>query len=300
MQTIFLTGASGFIGGSVAVQLINAGYAVRGLVRDRAKAVLVAQAGMVPVLGDLDDTELLSREAGEADGVFSAADSDHVASLKALLAGLAGSGKPLIHISGSSVIADDARGTTASATIFDEDTPLIIHPFKQPRRDIDLMVLDGSASAVRSVVICPSMIYGTGYGLNKESIQIPFLVQVAKAEGKVVVVGEGVNRWSHVHIDDLCTLILLALQSAPPGSFYFAEHGEASYEAIGTAISTRLGLDTVGSIPAHVAAEKWGAARAYFSFGGNSRVHAKRARAELGWRPAHGSLISWIELDMPV
>ena len=42
MQTIFLTGASGFIGGSVAVQLINAGYAVRGLVRDRAKAVLVA------------------------------------------------------------------------------------------------------------------------------------------------------------------------------------------------------------------------------------------------------------------
>eukprot|EP01036_Dinobryon_divergens_P038120 gene38120-49985_t len=170
---------------------------------------------------------------------------------------------------------------------------------QQPRRDIDLMVLDGSASAVRSVVICPSMIYGTGYGLNKESIQIPFLVQVAKAEGKVVVVGEGVNRWSHVHIDDLCALILLALQSAPPGSFYFAEHGEASYEAIGTAISARLGLDTVGSIPAHVAAEKWGAARAYFSFGGNSRVHAKRARAELGWRPAHGSLISWIELDMP-
>lgn len=187
MRSASLGGISPTRGGSVAVRLINAGYAVRGLVRDLAKAALVAQAGMVPVLRDLDDTELLRREAGQADAVFSAADSDHVASLKALPAGLAGSGKPLIHISGSSVIADDARGLTASTTVFDEDRPLIIHPLKQPRRDIDLMVLNGSASAIRSVVICPSMIYGTGHGLNKESIQIPFLVQVARAEGQVVV-----------------------------------------------------------------------------------------------------------------
>jgi hypothetical protein len=29
-------------------------------------------------------------------------------------------------------------------------------------------------------------------------------------------------------------------------------------------------------------------------------VRGKRARAELGWAPKHGSLIEWIESEMPV
>jgi len=36
-MNIFLTGASGFIGSSVAARLIAAGHGVRGLLRDPAK-----------------------------------------------------------------------------------------------------------------------------------------------------------------------------------------------------------------------------------------------------------------------
>src|SRR5260221_8799232 len=107
---IFLTGAGGYIGGTVGMRLIEAGHRVRGLVRTSAKAGLLAKCGIEPIVGTLDDVGLLTREAHEADGVISAASADHASSVGALIAALDGSGKPLLHTSGSSVIADDARG----------------------------------------------------------------------------------------------------------------------------------------------------------------------------------------------
>ena len=60
---IFITGANGFIGGAVAATLIKQGHTVRGLVRDRAKADLVAAYGVDAVIGSLDDAALLQAEA---------------------------------------------------------------------------------------------------------------------------------------------------------------------------------------------------------------------------------------------
>lgn len=297
---IFLTGATGYIGGTVAIRLIEAGHSVRGLVRTSGKAELLARRGIEPVVGTLDDAGLLTREAREADGVINTADADHASSVRALISALTGSGKSLLHTSGSSVIGDDARGNRVAEAIFDEDTPFVVPSAKQDRRDIDLMVLRAAENGVRSAVICPTNIYGTGRGLNPHSVQIPFLANNARKHGFVQVVGRGVNRWSNVHIDDLADLYLLVLTKAPAGAFYFAENGEASFGEIGDAIAKRLGLGPVQSLPAESAAEKWGDSRAYYSFGSNSRVRAKRARRELGWTPRHTSVISWILSEMPV
>jgi nucleoside-diphosphate-sugar epimerase len=297
---IFLTGAAGYIGGSVAARLLEARHSVRGLVRTSEKAELLAKFGIEPVVGTLDDVGLLTREARKADGVVNTANADHLPSVRALITALDGSGKPLLHTSGSSVIGDDARGNRVAEAIFDEDTPFVVPPAKQHRRDIDLMLLRAAGSGVRSAVICPSNIYGTGRGANPHSVQIPFLADNARQQGFVQVIGQGVNRWSNVHIDDLADLYLLALAKAPAGAFYFAESGEASFGEIGGAIAARLGLGPVQSLPAEVAAEKWGESRAYYSFGSNSRVRARRARRELGWAPRHTSVISWILSEMPV
>jgi hypothetical protein len=67
---------------------------------------------------------------------------------------------------------------------------------------------------------------------------------------------------------------------------------------LGQAVSDRLKLGAVQSLDADVAAESWGAASAYFTFGGNSRVRAKRARIELGWQPSRPSALSWIEMEL--
>lgn len=295
---IFLTGAAGFVGGSVALRMIKAGYQVRGLVRSAEKADALRALGVDPVIGDLDDHDLLVTEARNSDGVINAASSDHPAAIDALIEGLKGSDKPLLHTSGSSVIGDDARGNEASSAIFNEQTPFVVDAAKQPRRDIDLKVLAAADLGIRSVVICPSNIYGVGTGLTNRSFQIPFLVDRAKEDGYVTVVGAGLNRWSNVHISDICEIYLLAFQKAPAGSFYFVEAGEASFGEIGEAIAERMGLAAV-KVPAEKAAESWGELHAFFTFGSNSRVRAERARRELQWSPQNDAMLEWIRTEMP-
>lgn len=300
IDTVFITGATGYIGGSIAEKLVKAGTRVRGLVRSKVNADMLSSHGIEPVIGDLNDTQLLIREAKQANAVINAASADHYESVKALIEGLAGSSKPLVHTSGSSIVGDDVRGSERSESIFDEDTPIVVQALKQPRRDIDLMVLGAAANDVRSIVICPSLIYGQGRGLNPKSVQIPFLTENAQQQGVVQIVGAGLNVWSNVHIDDVVDLYLTSLSKAPNGAFYFAANGEASFEQIGNALAKKLGLGKVESLNPEVAAQRWGVARAYYSFGSNSRVRSLRARQELGWMPRHSSVIDWILNEMPI
>ncbi|WP_307486032.1 NAD-dependent epimerase/dehydratase family protein [Pseudarthrobacter sulfonivorans] len=297
---VLVLGASGYIGGSVAVRLVEEGFSVTGLIRDETKGAQLKELGIEPLIGDLDDADLLKGEAQKADAIICAANADHRESVESILEAVKGTNKVIIHTSGSSLIGDDARGLKLSEKIYDEYTPMEIHEGKKARYAIDLMVLDAAKRGVRSAVICPSLVYGTSRGLNKRSIQVPFLVDQAKKNGVVKVVGSGVNRWSTVHITDLEELYLLALQSAPAGAFYFAENGESSYLEIGEAIALRLGLSGVSSWNADEAAEKWGQARAFFTFGSNSRVRSKRAKTQLNWSPKHDSVVKWILEDMPI
>ena len=91
---IFVTGASGYIGGSVAAALTGAGHEVLGLVRSQDRADQVRALGMQPILGSLDDAELLQATARQVDAVVNAANAEHAAAAAALLAAMAGSGKP--------------------------------------------------------------------------------------------------------------------------------------------------------------------------------------------------------------
>lgn len=297
-MSIFLTGANGYVGGTVALRLINAGYTIRGLVRDEEKARQVQALGIEPVIGNLDDLALLAKEARAADGVIHTADSDHLGAVQTFIQALAGSGKPFLHTSGSSVIGDDAQGLAVNPAVFDEDSIFVVAASKQPRRDIELTVLGAAAQNIRAVVICPSSIYGTGTGVHTQSVQIPWLITQAQESGVVRVVGTGVNRWSNVHIHDVAELYLLALQNAPAGAFYFVENGEASFLEIGQALARRLKLEPLGFWSVEQATERWGYLHAHYTFGTNSRVTAKRARQELGWAPIHASVLEWIEQDM--
>ena len=109
---LFVTGATGYIGGSVATRLVAEGHRVRGLARDGAKADALAAFGIDPVVGDLANEDLLSREARAADVVVNAASADDLASVEVLIAAMSGSGKLLVHTRCSSVVGDDARGNS--------------------------------------------------------------------------------------------------------------------------------------------------------------------------------------------
>ena len=291
---IFVTGASGYIGGSVAAALAADGHAVRGLVRSGAKAAAVAAHGITPVVGTLDDADLLRREAQRADAVINAASSDHRAAVEALIAGLGGSGKTLIHSSGSSIVADLAMGEPSDRVV-EEAGRLDPLPDKAARVAIDRLVL--AASGVSAIVLCNSMIYGETLGPPAQSVQIPALARLAREGGVARYIGRGLNRWSNVHIADVVALYRIALERAPTGSFMFVESGEAALGEIAAAIGQKLGLGAARSLPADEAIAIFGRNMATYSLGSNSRVRGKAAAA-LGWRPAHDSITDWIAREL--
>src|SRR5258705_4176656 len=70
---IFLTGATGYIGGAVLDALVRAGHDVTALVRDNEKARRVAKRGGHPAMGDLCDMESYRGAAEAQDGYVHAA-----------------------------------------------------------------------------------------------------------------------------------------------------------------------------------------------------------------------------------
>src|SRR5262249_6995812 len=66
----FLTGATGFLGGQLARQLVTAGHGVVALVRSPAKATDLAALGVTLAQGDVTDPASLRAPMQGVDGVF--------------------------------------------------------------------------------------------------------------------------------------------------------------------------------------------------------------------------------------
>ncbi len=292
---VFLTGATGYIGGAVAASLIDAGHSVIGLVRSEERAKEARKKGIESVTGTLDDSALISRMAAETDATVNAANADHVGTAEAIIEGLSGSGKLLLHTSGSSIVGKRDRGER-SDDIFDESSGFEPSPARAARVALNDRILASSDSNIRSVIVCPTLIYGEGRGVNPHSIQVPWLIKLAREDGAAKHIGSGGNIWSNVHIDDLADLYMLAFDKAPAGSFYYAENGENSMLEVCQAISRMLGYGgETETMSVDYAAEQWGEGPANDTMGSNSRVRAVRAREDLGWSPSAPSLIEEIE-----
>ena len=290
-----MTGATGYIGGSVASRLISAGYTIRGLVRSVSRADEARKKGIDPVIGTLDDADVLSQAVREADAVINAADSDHRGAVLTMLAALEGSEKLFIHTSGSSIVGTQAGGEPVE-NVFDEDTSFNPSSGRVDRVRINEHILAATEKGIHTVILCPSLIYGIGRGVSLDSMQVPWLINVARKYGVAKHIGSGGNLWSNVHIDDLVDLYLLAMDKAHPGSFYFAENGENSMHDVCGAINRTMGVaEDPRTMTIEEASEEWGEGAAKNTMGSNSRVRAKRARAELAWDPSAPSLIEEIE-----
>ena len=220
-----------------------------------------------------------------ADAVVHAANADHPGAVVTLLAALERSGKTLIHTTGSAIVADSAAGEYASSVMFTEDSYFEPVPLRRARVITNRLVRQaGIDKGIRAIVICPSMIYGMGRGLQPDSDQIPKLTALSKQLGAGVYFGKGLNCYSNVHIDDLVALYLLALERAPGGSFFFAENGNASFREIAEMISRSLGFGgkTV-SVSVEDLVRQYGDGGRY-GMTSNSLVSAVNAR-RLGWSP---------------
>lgn len=287
---IFVTGASGFIGGSFAAEAVRRGHHVRGLVRSPEKAQACEKFGIVPVHGTLADHDLLASEASAAEAVVNAASSDDRFAIDAILKALSGTGKTLLHTSGSSIVADDANGEPSDVIVEEDHLPTATRE-KAARVALDQAIL--TAVDVRSIVLCNTLIFGDALGPDARSVQLPLLIDFARENGNAVYIGRGLNRWSTVHIADVVELYLLALERAPAGTFAFVESGEASFKQMAWSIAKGLGLGNPVSMTLEAAEIRWGRARARYSLASNSRVRSVCAPL-LGWVPTSTSVHQWI------
>ena len=275
---IFMTGASGYIGGTVAERLIEAGHSVSGLARTEAAAAKLRARGIAPVRGELSSHSVVRDAARAADAVINCADASDPFVVAAIGEGLAGSGKAFLHTSGSSIVGDKAAGKF-SPRVHHEDTPSEPLPEKVQRVAVDRAVLSAAGHGVRSVVLCPSLIYGQGRGTNPDSIQVPSLIRQAVKSGVPRYIGAGENVWSTVHIDDVAAAYLLALEAARAGSYFYIENGESSLKAIVESIARLLGAKRRGGKLEHRRGDRRVGAAGGLVLAGRKQPHPRRQGA---------------------
>ncbi|KAF8896249.1 hypothetical protein BD779DRAFT_1494828 [Infundibulicybe gibba] len=299
---IFLTGATGYIGGSVLSRLLSHPLArtfhITALVRSPARAKDLEALGVTVVLGSNADLSLLRQSAREADIIVACADADDLAAARAILDGIEEryrqTGVAPRSSTRQGVLVDDAGGMHDTDQIYsDLDIPKLESlPASQPHRNVDLeLVAADSKGYAKTHIILPSTIYGVATGIlvdkklqNAHSQQIPALVKVSLARGQGGMVGRGDNIWPNVHIDD-------ALAHGREG-FYFAENGEHTMYDIAKTIAQVLCDMGRGESPEPTTFTEKEIKR-YFpngtSLGTNSRCRADRSRG-VGWKPVKGTI----------
>ena len=133
---VFVTGATGYIGGSVATKLLERGDTVLGLARSDEAAAALKKRGIEPVAGDINAYTPFVEVAKRVDAVINAANSDNAVRCARAARWAEGQRKTLIQTRGSSVVGTYDNGE-ASEDTFDEDTPFTPQPEKAMRVAID-------------------------------------------------------------------------------------------------------------------------------------------------------------------
>jgi nucleoside-diphosphate-sugar epimerase len=288
---VFVTGATGFIGSAIVLELIKAGHQVLGLTRSDAGAQSLIAAGAEPHRGDLEDLQSLRSGAAESDGVIHCAFdhnfSNFVANcekdrraIEALGAALPGSDRPLIITSGTGM-GNAVPGQPATEDVFNPNHP-------NPRKASELAGAAVSAAGVNVSVVRLPQVHDT----VKQGLITP-AVAIAREKGVSAYVGEGLNRWPGAHVLDVARLYRLALEKQEAGARYHAVAEEGiPVREIAEVIGRGLKVPVVSVSPEEAAAHfGWLGAFAGLDLPASSA----QTRARLGWQPTGPGLIADLE-----
>ena len=281
---VALTGATGFIGSHVLTDLQEHGHEVTALVRDGARADLVAARGATPVVVDLYDRSAVTSLLADADGaIHTASPGDATtagmdsAVADAVIEAFAGTGKPYIEISGLWVYGDN--------TAITEQSPFHAPALVSWKEPIERRVL--GTTGMRAVVIVASTAYGDGGG----AIPGALLASPRDGAGNLIMIGSGHQHWSTVHVADLADAFRRVLEADSARGRYVIGNGlNLTVAELTQAAAVAVGAS--GAVPGSddEARARLGDYFAEVLLLDQGTVAAK-ARAELGWSPSHPSLV---------
>jgi nucleoside-diphosphate-sugar epimerase len=287
---VFLTGASGWIGSVVARDLMAAGHTVVGLVRSQEKGDGFAKGGGAPLLGNLDDLEVIRKGAEDADGVIHTAfgldlakigdlaDEDRAA-IEAFGEVFAGSKRPIVVTSGF------LHPSGEKAT--EDQRPAIMPEFPRASEQTAFALAERGIHA--NVIRNPRSVHGKGetHGF------VPMLAAVAREKGVSAYIGDGSNLWPSVHRLDCAKVYRLALERGGIGEAFHAVAEEGvPYRAIAEAIGRQVGVPAK-SLTKGEAETQFGPLAVWV--GGDGPASSEWTRATLGWQPTQVGIVNDIE-----
>ena len=285
-ERIFVTGATGYIGGAVAARLVRKGHTVFGLTRRKQRAQALEAAGIVPVIGDLtqdQDWRGVLQNCDTAvhvafDAETGAADVDHAA-LEALRnASLDGRVRRVLYTSDAWVHGHGREG------VADEHTPVAPLAHLQWRAAHEEIALDLSAHEVHVIVLRPGLVYGEHRGI------LGGWYAEAMDRHSVTYPGDGSQHWSLVHRDDVADAYALALEHGSAGERYLlADESRHTVKQLAEAVATATNAKALAWPAADLVRTHGPLGEALLN---DLTVSSAKARRELGWVPRHLSFVA--------
>ncbi|MES1202826.1 MAG: NAD-dependent epimerase/dehydratase family protein [Pseudomonadota bacterium] len=221
---IFITGASGFVGGAATKKLVASGHDVRAMSRSEKSDAKIAALGAKPVRCDLED--ISASHIADAEAVVHSAafveqwgpkdawrkfNVDGTANM--LRAAREAGVRRFVHIGTEAALFQGQHLRDV-----DETYPLAPnspYPYSSTKAQAEQLVRAANAPPFETIVLRPRFVWGPG-----DTTLLPTIVAMAKA-GKWSWVNGGRNRTSTTHIDNLTHAIELALTKGRAGEAYF-------------------------------------------------------------------------------
>jgi nucleoside-diphosphate-sugar epimerase len=304
---IFVTGASGFVGGAAVRKFVADGHDVRAMSRSEKSDAAIHALGARPVRCDLED--VTAAHIGDAEVVLHCAafveqwgpkeawHSFNVLGTRAVLVAAKQAGaKRFIHIGTEAALLEGQH-----LRAVDETYPLAPnspYPYSSTKARAERIVRESNAPGFETIVLRPRFIWGPA-----DTTLLPTIEAMAKA-GKFMWINHGAARTSTTHIDNLVHAIGLALTQGRGGEAYFVlDDGVTTMREIISGMAATRGVTLpANSVPSWLAdtigAVSEGAWRTFglsgeppltrFSAMIMSRdavLKDDKARAELGYRP---------------
>ena len=268
---VFVTGATGLVGGHVVRRLVERGDAVTGLARSDAAAHALERLGAGAVRGDLSDAAALERGAAGADAVVHAAavvlsgadwpafHAANVAPTERVATAAARRGARLVHLSSVAVYGRRETyggGPGSVAEEFGLDRPLIPgdHYARSKREAEQALWRVAAETGLRAAALRPCVIYGEGDRHFSPRVAAALRWRVAP------LVGSGANPLSVVYAANVAAAVLAALdRPEATGPFNVANDGGLTLREFLERFAVGLGVRLhVLRVPAGAA---WRAAR---------------------------------------
>jgi nucleoside-diphosphate-sugar epimerase len=229
LMDVFLTGATGFLGGEVARRLRARGDTVRVLVRDPARAVALAGLGCRLVPGDLSDESRLTAACAGADAVVHSAakhevgvpenrrpvlvDTNVGGTERVLGAALSAGVRKAVHVSTVAAFGN-TRGQVVDETYRrPEDLPHT-SVYEQTTAQAHRRAHEIAERGLPLVTVQPGAVYGPADPSSLGALLSAFLA------GRLPALPFPDLGVTPVHRDDVAAGVLLALDSGVAGSSY--------------------------------------------------------------------------------